>query len=288
MRGSWLRNGSFHRKGFQKPGKHRKPSGRNHTWVLCAYGESPYLEECIRSLLSQTVHSKILIATSTPNEMIRQAAKWYQLPLHVNAGEGGITQDWNFALSCAGTRYVTIAHQDDVYESTYLERALAGLGGARHPLLFFSDYYEIRDGKKVRSNRNLRIKRVMLFPFRSRLLQNSVFTRRRVLSLGSPIDCPSVTYVMPNLPKEPLFDTSYRVAQDWEAWERISRMRGTFVFDPQLLMGHRIHKASTTTELIADQTRTKEELSIFRRFWPEKIAGWIEGRYRKGQESNRL
>ena len=271
-------------------GKRRYSTYRNHTWVLCAYGESPYLEECIRSLINQTVGSKILIATSTPNDEISRLAEKYDLPVFVNTGEGGITRDWNFALSCATTRYVTIAHQDDVYESIYLERALRGLSGARHPLIFFSDYYEIRDGRKVVSNRNLRIKRMMLLPLRSRLLQNSVFVRRRILSLGSPIDCPSVTYVMPNLRKlkNQLFDPAYRVAQDWEAWERISRLEGTFVFDPRLLMGHRIHEASTTTELIADQTRTKEEMSIFRRFWPDWMAKRIESWYRKGQDSNEI
>ena len=266
----------------------RYSSYRNHTWVLCAYGESPYLGECVRSLLAQTIRSRILVVTSTPNDTIRRIVNRYHLPLLVNTGESGITQDWNFALSCAKTRYVTIAHQDDVYEAAYLERAIRGLSGARHPLLFFSDYYEIRGGERIRSNRNLTIKRVMLFPLHSRLLQKSVFVRRRILSFGSPIDCPSVTYVIPNLPKERLFDPSYRVAQDWEAWERISRLKGTFVFDPHLLMGHRIHEASATTELIMDQTRTLEELRIFRRFWPGWIASWLERQYSRGQESNQL
>lgn len=280
-KGGCDRSGPFDRK------RGRRVSG-SHTWVVCAYGESPYLESCVRSLLSQSVRSRILIATSTPNAMIQGIAERFHLPVYVNEGTHGITQDWNFAVSLAKTRYVTIAHQDDVYEPLYLERALWGLNGARHPLIFFSDYYEIRDGQRVSSNRNLRIKRVMLLPFRIRLLQNSIFVRRRVLSFGSPIDCPSVTYVLPNLPKGALFDSSYRVTQDWEAWERFSKMEGTFVFDPRLLMGHRIHEASTTTELIADQTRTREELSIFQRFWPDKAARWLEDRYRRGQDSNRI
>ena len=45
-------------------------SGRDHTFAVCAYGESPYLEECVRSLLDQNVKSRILIATSTPNARI--------------------------------------------------------------------------------------------------------------------------------------------------------------------------------------------------------------------------
>lgn len=266
----------------------RRTAYRCHTWVICAYKESPYLKECIHSLWNQTVPSKIIIATSTPNTEIKKLAERYRIPVFVNTGKHGITQDWNFAISCAKTRYVTIAHQDDIYERTYLEEVLKTLNGARHPLIFFSDYYEIRSGMKVASNRNLLIKRIMLLPFRNRLLQNSIHVRRRILSLGSPIDCPSVTYVIPNLPKGNLFDESYRVTQDWEAWERFSKMDGTFVFCPKLLMGHRIHEESTTTELIADHTRSREELSIFKRFWPERIAVWLEHRYQKGQESNQI
>ena len=65
-----------------------------HTFAVCAYKESPYLEKCIESLLSQTVKSNIMIATSTPNNYISSIAEKYELPLIVNPGEGGITQDW--------------------------------------------------------------------------------------------------------------------------------------------------------------------------------------------------
>ena len=42
----------------------------NHTFAICAYKESPYLEECITSLMEQTVKSEIFIATSTPNKLL--------------------------------------------------------------------------------------------------------------------------------------------------------------------------------------------------------------------------
>ena len=86
-----------------------------HTFVICAYKESPYLGECISSLLKQTVKSRILIATSTPNEYITRTAAEYEIPVIVNKGQGGIVQDWNFAYKQADTPYVTIAHQDDFY-----------------------------------------------------------------------------------------------------------------------------------------------------------------------------
>ncbi len=56
----------------------------NHTFVVCAYKESEYLKECIESLLAQTVKSRIVIATSTPNEHIRSIACRYRLDVCVN------------------------------------------------------------------------------------------------------------------------------------------------------------------------------------------------------------
>ena len=84
-----------------------------HTFAVCAYGESPYLEECVQSLLAQKVRTRILIATSTPNSYIYGIGEKYGIPVHINHGEKGLAGDWNFAYSCATTPLVTLAHQDD-------------------------------------------------------------------------------------------------------------------------------------------------------------------------------
>lgn len=44
---------------------------KNHTFVICAYKESKYLEECIESLEKQIVKSNIIMCTSTPNDYIK-------------------------------------------------------------------------------------------------------------------------------------------------------------------------------------------------------------------------
>ena len=95
---------------------------KNHTFAICAYKESPYLEECIKSLKNQTVKSNIIMATSTPNDHIKNLAQKYEIQLFINNGEKGIGQDWNFAVSNTKTDYVTVAHQDDVYCENYLEQ----------------------------------------------------------------------------------------------------------------------------------------------------------------------
>ena len=127
-----------------------------HTFAVCAYGESPYLEECVQSLLAQKVRTRILIATSTPNSYIYGIGEKYGIPVHINHGEKGLAGDWNFAYSCATTPLVTLAHQDDRYYVNYTEDVLAAAKKCRHPLIIFTDYNELRNGKTVTTNRLLR------------------------------------------------------------------------------------------------------------------------------------
>ena len=259
----------------------------DYVFVICAYGESQYLEECILSLLNQSIPTGIIIATSTPNEHITTLASKYHLQVYVNDGPKGIAEDWNFGYQKADGKIVTIAHQDDIYEPRFAQTNLEKINRAKHPLISFSDYGEIRDGKRVVSNRLLNIKRIMLFPLRITSLQRVRFVRRRILSFGSAICCPSVTYVKENLP-DIIFESGYKGNIDWQAWEKLSKMKGSFVFCNDILMFHRIHSESATTINIAGNDRTKEDYEMFCKFWPKKIAGLIEFFYRSGEKSNKI
>ena len=257
------------------------------TFVICAYAESPYLESCIRTLRRQSVKAKILIATSTPNLHIRTIARRYGLKLCVNTVKAGIASDWNFALSAADTPLVTIAHQDDLYHRDYAAEILIAANLAEDPILFFTDYGERRGTRSVAGNKLLRIKRIMLLPLRPRFAWKNRFIRRRVLSFGSPICCPSVTYVREKLP-ENLFEAFYRVSLDWAAWERLSRMEGSFVYVPEILMLHRIHRDSETTRQIGNSGRSTEDLKMYEKFWPKKIAQILEYFYHSSEDSNHI
>lgn len=61
-----------------------------HVFAVCAYKDSPYLEQCIRSLKAQTVPSHIIICTSTPSSYIDRLAWKYGLQVCVRQGESGI------------------------------------------------------------------------------------------------------------------------------------------------------------------------------------------------------
>lgn len=259
----------------------------DHTYALCAYKESAYLEECVKSLLAQTVKSNIIIATSTPNTHIEDVAKKYSIPLYINDGIKGIGGDWNFAYGKAETPLVTIAHQDDIYEPQYTEAMLQFLNKAKDPIIYFCGYGELRDGEKVYNNTILKVKRLMLSPLKIKGFWTSRFVRRRILSLGCPICCPAVTFVKNRVGDNP-FTNDYLSDIDWQQWEIQSRKSGSFVYNSKPLMCHRIHEESATTEIIGDSKRSKEDFDMFCKFWPRTIAKLIARLYSNSEKSNNV
>lgn len=260
---------------------------QDHTFVICAYKQSEYLEECIQSVQNQSVRTNVKMITSTPCEYIEQIAAKHQIPLFINDGQSGIAEDWNFALKMAGTSLVTITHQDDIYCKQYAESILQAVNRAKEPLIAFTDYGELRDGERVLCNRLLKVKEYMLIPLRPHNLQHSRWIRRRILSFGSPICCPSVTYCLDRVGQE-VFTRQYRSDVDWQAWEKLSRLEGSFCYIHKPLMYHRIHEESATTAIIADNDRTKEDFEMFQRFWPRPVARILEHFYGKSEKSNCL
>jgi len=258
-----------------------------HTFVICAYKESEYLRECITSLAKQSIKSQILCSTSTPNDHICNICKEFDVPLHINPQSLSIAADWNFAMSLAKTEQVTLVHQDDIYEPDFLEKALSCYEKSKKPLIIFTNYYEIRNGKRIDSNMLLCIKRFMSFPWRFKFLRKSRIIARMIFMFGNPISCPSVTLVLNNLPKSFTFNTEYKTNCDWLAWITIRNQKGDFIYCRQKLVGHRIHSESETTKLINDNTRSIEDLKILEMLTPKPIARFIYFFYKKGQKSNK-
>ena len=258
-----------------------------HTFAICAYKESPYLESCIDSIINQTVKSDIIVSTSTPCDYIKNMCNKYNIPCYVNEGERGITQDWNFAYSKCKTKYVTIAHQDDLYFEKYTENMLKIMEEENRPLIFFSDYFEVRNDILLKENLNLKIKRILLSPLKMKCTRNSKWIRRRILAMGCSICCPSVTFARENLP-EIIFNNHFRTDEDWEAWEKISKFNGAFLYCSKALVGHRIHEESETTATIKETGRSDEDYEMFCKFWPKFFAKILTKLYSISEKSNEI
>lgn len=260
-----------------------------HTFVVLAYKESKYLEDCIKSVLNQAYKSKVIIATSTPNDYISNLANKYSLDLKVNPDPGkGIGYDFDFALSVANTTLATIAHQDDLYDYEYSLKMVEAYLKNPNALIIFPDYYEIRNEIKVKTNLNLKIKRFLLTFQKIGFAKRTKFVKRSAIAFGNSICCPSVCFVKSNIPFTDYFSCDLSCDIDWYAWERLSKQKGSFVFVNRQLMGHRIHCESTTTEIIGESIRTKEDLIILKKFWPLLVAKAINRFYKKSEKSNEI
>lgn len=258
-----------------------------HTFVVLAYKESNDLEKCIKSVLNQSIKTNVVIATSTPNKYIDKLAKKYKLKLIVNNEKKGIGYDFDFASNCVDSDLVTIAHQDDIYDYTYAEEVIKKYKKYPKSLILFTDYYEIKNELKVESNINLKIKRLLLFPLRISFLSKYKFIKRSALRFGNAISCPAVTFVRKNVPKDK-FKCDMKCNVDWYAWEKLSEISGNFIFISKKLMGHRIDNTTTTTKIINEGIRTKEDLVMFKKFWPAVIANFINNIYATSEKNNNV
>ena len=113
----------------------------------------------------------------------------------------------------------------------------------------------------------------------------SKWVRRRILSFGCPICCPAVTFIKQRVGDRP-FTNDYLSNIDWQQWEIQSHKKGSFVYNSQPLMCHRIHEESTTSEIIGDNKRSKEDYDMYLKFWPSVIAKLLVKFYSKSQSSN--
>jgi hypothetical protein len=164
---------------------------------------------------------------------------------------------------------------------------LTQLEKADKPLIFFSNYGEIRRNTRIQSNQLLKMKRIMLTPVYFRKLRKSKLIKRGILSLGNPICCPSVTYVKENIPC-PVFADYFKSNLDWETWEKLAGIDGSFEFCSTILMYHRIHEESETSAVINDNERNKEDYEMLCKFWPTWIAKICAKVYSKSEDSNKI
>lgn len=251
-----------------------------HTFAICAYKDSPYLEACIRSLKGQTVKSDIILCTSTPSPYIQELAQKYDIPVFVRQGESNIREDWNFAYYMATSRFVTIAHQDDLYQKNYVKKLLSSYEKYPDMTLFTGGYTVLKDEKTAGFDKVEFIKRFLRFPLRFRCLSHLTWIKRSVLMFGNSICCPACSYNKERL-GEPLFTSPYGFALDWDTLYKLSGLPGRFICVEKPVLYYRVHQEATTKACIRDNSRFQEETLMFSKMWPGIIVKVLMHFYQK-------
>lgn len=233
-----------------------------HTFVILAYHESDDLEECIKSVINQSVKSNIVIATSTPNDYIIDLASEYSLGVMVSNEKSNKGRDYNFAINCYDSKLLTIAHQDDLYDRNYTKEILACYHKNKDATIIFTDNYEIEKEKKIRKSKKLFWKRYFLFPLRFSFLQTNTFFKLRCLRRDKFICTSSITFVKDNL-KDNIFPTDLKYDNDWQGLIDLAKNKTKFVYLKKELVGYRIDNKKS------NKKKLKEDTDILKSLYPK-------------------
>ncbi len=253
---------------------------KEHVFAICAYGDSPYLEACIRSLKMQTIPADIILCTSTPSSYIDGLAESYGIPVFVREGESNIRDDWEFACRMADAKLVTVAHQDDMYHKQYKETLLSYARKYPDMTLFTTDYVLVKGTTLETGDKVRLVKKILRLPLRIPALNHLTAVKKAALIFGNPICCPSCTYNK-ELIGNPIFDSKFQYALDWDTFARLAEWGGRFICVERPLLYYRIHEANATKACMKGDRRTREETEMFSRFWPDSVVRGIMHFYKK-------
>ena len=255
-----------------------------HCFAISAYGESPYLEECIRALQAQSVKPDIILCTSTPNELIRGLAEKYAVPLFIREGKSSLKDDWNFAIQTAaaerGAELVTVAHQDDLYHKDYLKALVLAERAFPDMSVFCTRYRTIDAEGRPLKTRAESVKRYLRLPLRLRCLSGLSLIKTLPLLFGNGIGCPTCTYRL-SLTGMPVFRTDSHFVIDWEMLLRLASEPGRFICAERELVDYRVHDGAETKKNIQNHNREAEESAVFRKLWPAPAAALLMYFYKK-------
>ncbi len=257
---------------------------KDHTFAVCAYGESPYLDEAVASVVNQTLKSRVIICTSTPNEHINAIASKYNIDVKINPCVGDIQTDWNFACNSANTRYVTLVHQDDVYSPKYLECFYKRIKNQRDFLIYYTAYrpLNMRDGiGDTKKDANSIIRFALCTPMLIPYLADKRIIKKATLSLGNSICCPTVTYDRKTIADEDVFTSEIRYDIDWDTFWKFASREGRFLFEPKNLVYYRVHDLATSKQCIDNSIREKDDIYMFSKIFSPSFAKIIMKVYKR-------
>jgi hypothetical protein len=177
-------------------------------------------------------------------------------------------------------RFVTLAHQDDVYAADFVAETVIAMTSF-DGVLCFTGYQEVDDAGAPKSSKISRVKHLIELVTLGGTRCVRGLRLRAFLSFGNPLPCSSVTFDRSRLEG---FTFSDRFASnlDWDAWWRLMKAGRTFVRVPARLVGRRHNQLTTTAGHLKDGTRRREDLIMFRRLWPRPLGDAVAFVYRAG------
>jgi GT2 family glycosyltransferase len=233
------------------------------------YNGAPFLARTIRSLLEQSVAPDQIAciddASTDESAALVGAFDDRSIRLIRNPTQLGLARNWNRALDLARDfDFLTIAHQDDIYETDYLEKVTTAL--RNHPSAFIAHTKASVIDEKDRFVTLSATRYKDKFWPKDPLVERPVEEELGLLIRGDYIFCPSVTFRSSAIDAVGRFDEDFEFVPDWDFWLRGLLQGFTIVGVNEKLIRYRAHPQSATA--VAEKTfrRYREEIEIVNRF----------------------
>ncbi len=232
------------------------------TFAIPCRNAGPNLRPLLESLLGQTRQDFALLlvddGSTDGSPEVASAVAGSRLTLHRNDPPLGLAANFNHCASLVRTPFFCLAHQDDVYEPTYLAEMLAALEKA--PAAGFA-HCRARAIDATGAEFDAPAER-----FKERFWQRAPShdpgDHFRLLFGGNYVVCPSVLFRTEAFRAVGGFRTDLRFATDWELWFRMVLAGHLPLGVHAPLLRYRRHVGAATKEAVRNLRRYREELIV--------------------------
>jgi len=217
-----------------------------------------FLADTLESLRSQT--SRLLVVDDASTDDTVAVARRCGVAVVEHRERAGLTGNWNRALRLVDSEHFVLAHQDDVYEPSFVATMEALIESRPRAFAAHCRVRYIDERGRLASPAAARYKET--FWPQQEPYEREPLAELRALQRGNYIIAPSAIYRSAAVRELGEFDESYQFVPDWDYWVRGLIAGRTIVGTHARLVGWRRHAGTATWERQRSLARYDDEIAI--------------------------
>ncbi|GAP74582.1 glycosyl transferase, family 2 [Pseudoalteromonas sp. SW0106-04] len=246
--------------------------------IPCFNTDKNYIKTAIDSVCAQSCSNWVLhVVDGNPRadsalQFLCESYSSDQIRYLRNPDDHSMAGNWNFAFDSANTELVSLLHDDDFLDPTYVAEML--ILAKKHHLAsaYFCDV-DIVDSNSRVSNTFVDVVKTIIRPkYHEVTLSGDVGLS--ALLKGCFIYCPTIVFRKSKLPSSP-FKSKWAMVTDLQFYADVLISGGSIIGSAKKLFSYRRHEGNQTVLLTATRRRFEEELCFYRSLCAETAQlGW--------------
>jgi glycosyltransferase involved in cell wall biosynthesis len=232
------------------------------TVAIPAYNGARFLGETLQSLRGQSLADfTLVVLDDASTDGSAALAESLGVRVERNPERLGLAANWNRALALCTTEYLLIAHQDDVYEPSFLATLLETIDAHPRAIAAHCKASTI-DEHGYATAHPASLYKDRFWPRDARVVEREPAAELRILRQGNYVIAPSAMLRMELVRQRGPFDARYEFVTDWEYWLRAVAAGDTLAGVNAPLLRFRRHEATATRASERSLLRYEEELQL--------------------------